>query len=1332
MATTSSNIDSTELSEHRKKASVPDYLELRNRMAQTLERYPVSVHPRRQYIPDNELRALLTEDAILSTFGKKIAESLTVFIIKRARKVFATTLFALQQCDSREKAMMTFCKSDFTDEKLSQFSSEHLSTALDLCQKSPCKRNGGTCLHLFPYGDPWYSWELNHFRRCRWHFLLLEFHPDKFQYEIDIRQPLPFINSSCQEALDAGNFSEVRRVEMLVSNPSKTHDVAKTKFVALKTLKEINQSIYNIDREWRREANAHRELNGKHDHIIKAIAAYRQISGNGSPDKYHLVLEWADGGNLFNFWQNNRQPQVDGDIKRSRDRLMLILRQLCGLADALREMHKRPAVSSRRRKSNSVELSIQPNKQRRLDASDFAESRSNSVDELSKPVFNLEEPASSQSGEKAIPMLTLSTPDKVEAYAADVYHDSLHSSSSNWRHGDLKPENILRFTEGNESAWIGTLKLADLGRAQQHAVKTELRKTREKEYWRTQWYEPPDLSRDMHNQAGGKISRLFDVWSMGCIIFETVLWLIYGFDSISELRRANGMTSDGRSDSPYWTKIGHRRYEVSEAASCWMNEILDHDPERDSAIGDLIKLIKHRMLKIELPPDSEIFTEGFRTNADDVKMQLEKIIEKAEGNHCYLFTGQDRTNCGAPKIRESGMKPVSRQGPISSLASKEAGSPALLTVPGAATTISKRWDYTNMIENLWKTSTQDEFVISILADRKVPSGDADLCETCQKVDILSQQISFPTKKLKLNAEDQVCDLCTLVYSSIGDERIADEYTEKSDKVTLTRAGGSLDLHKTERKVLRLCRTDNSTYFAIKFIKLQIEASSSLGDIPLGAPTLSGTGFRNPLAEHLHDFMKLPKQWLKECDTKHRETCAQRDENTVLPKRLIDVTDPLRLKIIEPEELKMVPAKIKFIALSYIWGKMCDETVTTKQNLPRRRTKIHPGHLPPGFKNAIAITRALGHEYLWIDSLCINQGQGGDFAEQADSMQSIFSSAYCVIAACSATSATSEFLPVRESSCIKMGEVFVSPVTNDFDRDVLRSPLTKRGWVLQEHALARRTIFFAHNQLYLECGDGVRCETLARLENDEAAFLGDSNFPSYTIRAGSTRGEQIHLFVKLFKQYSRLEFSHPEDRPVAIDGLMHRLTSAFKTQSLAGLFHSFWGRCLLWQRAEGANPLKNIPAGPHTIRTPPSWSWMAFEGPISFIEPPGGGIQWNQAGVHLPFPRPTQSSWLKTSHLQDNIAIRADAYEFFIEKTLVNEAVYLSYDSGKPLSSNEVKCVIIGIETDRPGDLRERKHYTMLVSQVTQASGTDRYERVGVGCMLGKFIRPQKPVSVLIN
>ena len=102
------------------------------------------------------------------------------------------------------------------------------------------------------------------------------------------------------------------------------------------------------------------------------------------------------------------------------------------------------------------------------------------------------------------------------------------------------------------------------------------------------------------------------------------------------------------------------------------------------------------------------------------------------------------------------------------------------------------------------------------------------------------------------------------------------------------------------------------------------------------------------------------------------------------------------------------------------------------------------------------------------------------------MEDVFSSAYCVLAASSANGQEDGFLnPRKENDFItfeKDGQpLYVSRFMDDFNTHVLDGPLSKRGWVLQERALAHRTIFFTDRQTYWECGEGVRCETLIKMD-----------------------------------------------------------------------------------------------------------------------------------------------------------------------------------------------------------------------------------------------------------
>lgn len=112
------------------------------------------------------------------------------------------------------------------------------------------------------------------------------------------------------------------------------------------------------------------------------------------------------------------------------------------------------------------------------------------------------------------------------------------------------------------------------------------------------------------------------------------------------------------------------------------------------------------------------------------------------------------------------------------------------------------------------------------------------------------------------------------------------------------------------------------------------------------------------------------------------------------------------------------------------------------------------------------------------------------------MENVFSSAYCVLAASRAVNQSSGFLGQRggrERDYVTLYEsdgkpFYICENIDSFEGHVLNSHLNTRGWVLQEHALARRTIFFAEEQTYWECGDGVRCETLTKMSKYVFPFL----------------------------------------------------------------------------------------------------------------------------------------------------------------------------------------------------------------------------------------------------
>jgi hypothetical protein len=233
-------------------------------------------------------------------------------------------------------------------------------------------------------------------------------------------------------------------------------------------------------------------------------------------------------------------------------------------------------------------------------------------------------------------------------------------------------------------------------------------------------------------------------------------------------------------------------------------------------------------------------------------------------------------------------------------------------------------------------------------------------------------------------------------------------------------------------------------------------------------------------------LEILRGWLDHCDKNHK--CRpKRSEDLRMPTRLIDVgtigEDVVHLREMQPSD------NDDWIALSYRWG-LKPHTSTTIKNKNTHIAGMVLNKLPQTFRDAIKITRSLGKRYLWIDSICIIQGEGGDFSKESKRMEDVYSGAYCVLAASCATDQKSGFLLPREEArkfvTLEAGNgadgmFYICERIEDFKEHVLEGDLCRRGWVLQERALARRTIFFTKHQTYWECGERIRCETLAKMK-----------------------------------------------------------------------------------------------------------------------------------------------------------------------------------------------------------------------------------------------------------
>ncbi|KAI8651165.1 Protein kinase domain-containing protein [Fusarium keratoplasticum] len=625
--------------------------------------------------------------------------------------------------------------------------------------------------------------------------------------------------------------------------------------------------------------------------------------------------------------------------------------------------------------------------------------------------------------------------------------------------------------------------------------------------------------------------------------------------------------------------------------------------------------------------------------------------------------------------------------------------------------------------HVWDYLVDNDFAFKIIDAGDSPALEPfshgkteQLCDSCKDLDFWTTGFHIEDDLSELKVRQENCQFCSMRWEAC-------KYLEGySPSARFDRIDSVMKLNESDPPVFSICSGPG----------LNLPAS-----LQVGLPQVTEAA-RTPYQ------IRLINTWIKECDENHPKCrgLPQKDgpgsrKAFQLPTRLIDIGQPgskIKLYETQPDDKT---ENLKYIALSHQWG---DPTAsnhfrTTTQNYAAHLINIDFYKLPDTFKDAVTMTRDMGIRYLWIDSICIIQGPDGDFNTESQKMEDVFSSAYCVIAASCARDQWDGFLKNRLESDSRRFATFrngrdppfyVCQFLDDFNADVLEGPLNKRGWVLQERVLARRTIFFTDKQIYWECGKGVRCETLTHMKNELAAFLGDPNFPEIAIHSpradrDTSHGEKILYYQDLYKTYSRLAFSKPEDRGVAMNGLEQRLSRGFVCNGKFGILDdkSLFHRGLLWRRAVTVTSMEKIlfPADRQQV---PSWSWMAVKGEMDYIPVPFGTVDWETS-----LKSPLRHTLTFKDEQSRTMEIRAKANELVPGHGDDLEEFYdrVSDHEGTP---RKVLCVVVGINKGS-GRAEEKFHFVLLVSP-KPSSGPWVCERVGAGKVPGSWIDFTRPAA----
>lgn len=338
----------------------------------------------------------------------------------------------------------------------------------------------------------------------------------------------------------------------------------------------------------------------------------------------------------------------------------------------------------------------------------------------------------------------------------------------------------------------------------------------------------------------------------------------------------------------------------------------------------------------------------------------------------------------------------------------------------------------------------------------------------------------------------------------------------------------------------------------------------------------------------------------------------------------------------------------YVALSYCWGKKTQSCQTTASTLSDHKTNIRWATLPRTLQDAIQFTRMLGIEYLWVDCLCIVQGDREDWERESGRMSNVYRCAYVTLAAAWGDDSNSGLFSVAEdfepnvvaNLCLndQIWPLYLRPahppICNwDACKDAGETPLFDRGWTFQERLISPKVIYFTRDELAFQCSFHAACECgltqhqLCDLDPDitdipnpksdlaDAISSCDNDLASPAVQLDDiTLQDQECIktpsspysdydtspilevnqraWLDLVRDYSKLKLTNPTDKLPAFGAVARQFQALHpRERYLAGLWSGSLHLDLLWYTHTAPGPrLENIP----------TWSWASISGLITYL------------------------------------------------------------------------------------------------------------------------------------
>lgn len=315
---------------------------------------------------------------------------------------------------------------------------------------------------------------------------------------------------------------------------------------------------------------------------------------------------------------------------------------------------------------------------------------------------------------------------------------------------------------------------------------------------------------------------------------------------------------------------------------------------------------------------------------------------------------------------------------------------------------------------------------------------------------------------------------------------------------------------------------------------------------------------------------------------------------------------------------------RYAALSYCWGQTRPACMLRTAIPDEVEKTIEWDTIPRTLQDAVVCARRLGIDFIWIDCLCIVQGDRDDWAREALHLPDIYRHSYVTLARLHGSSSDSGlFSTVDHPMQFEIGELryqervfafFALDLDKhgavDSQQEVNRSryPLLTRGWCFQERFLSPRTVLFDEYEVRWECCTVSECQCG---EVEDGGFYPISTLKNTLVgkvTAELSPKDFAESWKALVTRYSATKLSRPADRLVALSGTAKFLAQR-EPEPRAGYLHRLWVSYLVSGLAWRQVGASSISKAQDSMCVAPSWSWASVLGPVEWPPAMNDGIQW---------------------------------------------------------------------------------------------------------------------------